>query len=147
MSMRHFVMSGLLIVAVAFIGTTSYAASGNALEQVGEQWKIAVQHVKLAQNYSNVKEIQQHMQHVINCLEGATGAGFEGGAGNPCEGKGTGMMVNAKTAGGMAMKNMHWMQLSTDVAMLGRKATTADMAKAAAWATQKVLEQTGAVLR
>jgi hypothetical protein len=148
MGMRKFMTAGLLVVAVSLIaGATFVQGAMGPGENIGEQWKIAMQHAKLAQNYSNTKEIQMHLQHVINCLEGKGGGAFEGATGNPCEGKGTGMMADAKTAGGKYMTNMHWMQLSDSVAMLGRKATTADMAKAAAWATEKVLEQTGSVLK
>ncbi|MGQ0568128.1 MAG: hypothetical protein ACT4P5_01155, partial [Armatimonadota bacterium] len=68
--------------------------------------------------------------------------------GNPCEGKGSGMMVDAKSAGDKKYTAaMTWMELSGDVATLGMKAKTADKAKAAAWATQIVLEHTGAQLK
>lgn len=146
MSIRTLMTAGLLVVAVGLIATTTFA-QGAMAEHINEQWKIAMQHAKFAQNYSNTKEIQQHLQHVINCLEGPGGGAFEGASGNPCEGKGKGMMVDAKTAGGKYMQNMHWMQLTTSVAQLGRKATTAEMAKAAAWATEKVLEQTATQFR
>lgn len=146
MSMRTLMTAGLLIVAVGLISTATFA-QGMSKEHVMEEWKIAMQHAKLAQKYSNVKEIQQHLQHVINCVEGPGGGAFEGASGNPCEGKGKGMMVDAKAAGGKHMKNAHWMELTGSVAQLGRKAMTPEMAKAAAWATEKLLEQTGNQLR
>lgn len=146
MSMRTLMTTGLLIVAVGLISTATFA-QGMSKEHVMEEWKIAMQHAKLAQSATSMKDAQRHLQQAINCLEGPGGGAFEGASGNPCEGKGNGMMADAKTAGGKYMKNMHWMQLSGSVAQLGRKAMTPEMVKAAAWATEKVLEQTGNQLR
>jgi hypothetical protein len=145
MKTRTLMAAGLLLVAVGLISTATFAQGSD--KNVNEEWKIALEHAKLAQNSSTAKGVQQHLQHVINCVEGANGSGFEAGPGNPCQGKGNGMMVDAKAAGGKYMQKMHWMQLTSSVAQLCRKATTAEMAKAAAWTTEQVLQQTGKEFR
>ena len=149
MSMRKLMTAGLLVVAVSLIAGATFvqgAAMGPG-ENIGEQWKVAMQETQAAQKATDLKDVQRHVQRAINCIVGIGGPGFEGGSGNPCEGKGTGMMGDAKKAGGKYMQNMHWMDLSGSVAQISRKATTVEMAKAAAWATEKVLEQTGSVLK
>jgi hypothetical protein len=146
MGMRKILTGIMLVAAVGLVATATYA-QGGAMERVGDQWKIAMEHSKLAQKYSNTKEIQQHLQHVINCIEGKGGGMFDASQGHPCEGKGTGMMADAKAAGGKAMKGTVWMDMAGQVAAIGMKAKSADTAKAAAWMTEQALQQAGNAIR
>jgi hypothetical protein len=50
----------------------------------------ATQHAGLAAKATDLKGVQMHLHHVINCLVGPNGAGFDAGAGNPCNGQGNG---------------------------------------------------------
>jgi hypothetical protein len=50
----------------------------------------AAQHAGLAAQSADLKTTQMHLHHVINCLVGADGAGFDEKAGNPCNGMGRG---------------------------------------------------------
>ena len=148
MGMRRFYITAVLLVAAFGLVATATFAAMSPKESVGEQWRVAVEHSKLAQKADGMKGVQQHLQHIMNCLEGRGGGMFDASQGNPCEGKGNGMMVDAKSAGEKKYTAaMTWMELSGDVATVGMKAKTAAKAKAAAWARQMVLEQTGAVLR
>ena len=142
---RHYLVAGLLVAALALVATVVLA--GTPEVQVLDQWKTTVQHSKFSQDYSNMKEITSHLQHVVNCIEGAVGPGFEGGAGNPCQGQGNGMIVDAKKAGGKFTQTVGWMEVADNLAKSGKRATSADAAKAYGAATQAVLEHVGAVLR
>ncbi len=53
---------------------------------------------ELAQRGNAVAASKTHLQHVINCLEGPTGANFKAAAGVPCEGQGNGIIPDLKDA-------------------------------------------------
>ena len=44
----------------------------------------AAQHAGLAANGADIGAVRRHLHHVLNCLVGADGEGFDGSAGNPC---------------------------------------------------------------
>lgn len=141
---KQFVAMALLIAAVGLVATV---VSAQGIEAgVAAQWKTSVQHSKFSQDYNSVKESTTHLQHVINCLEGPTGPGFEGGAGNPCQGQGAGLMVDSKKAGSKYASAVPWMEAADKLAQNGLKAKNADVAKAYGQATQTILEVIGGQL-
>lgn len=139
--MKHLVAMGLLIAALSLAATVVFAQGIEG--KVFAQWKTSVQHSKFSQDYNGMKEITSHLQHTVNCLEGPAGPGFEGGAGNPCQGQGSGMIVDAKQAGGKYAAAAPWMEAADTLAKAGLKAKTPEAAKAYGNATQTVLEQIG----
>ncbi len=139
---KHLVAMGLLIAAVS-LAATVVSAQQNIEAGVAAQWKTAVQHSKFSQDYNGMKEITSHLQHTINCLEGPTGPGFEGGAGNPCQGQGSGMIVDAKKAGGKYASASNYMEAADALAKAGLKTKSPEAAKAFGQATQVVLESIG----
>jgi len=52
-------------------------------------------HALMAQNAKTLKQTKQHLQHVLNCLEGRSGANYDADAGNPCKGKGQGAIPDS----------------------------------------------------
>ena len=50
----------------------------------------AAQHAGLAVQSTDLAMTQMHLHHVVNCLVGPTGKGFDAAAGNPCKDQGTG---------------------------------------------------------
>jgi hypothetical protein len=87
------------------------------------------------------------LQGVINCVQGRQSPLYDGSAGDNCAKMGSGMMNDAKMAGGKFAKATPWMELASDVATVGKNATAMDKMKAAAWTTQIVLEHAGALLK
>jgi hypothetical protein len=137
----------LLVGAIALISTISFAANMTPEASVKEQWTYALDQSKQAQKMTTMDDVKSGMQKIINCLEGPQGPNHDSMVKDKCGTMGKGMMVDAKAAGGKYMKAMPWFELADDVAMIGKKASTMEKAKAAAWATQTVLEQLGAALR
>ncbi|MBM3450449.1 MAG: hypothetical protein FJX78_05640 [Armatimonadetes bacterium] len=70
--------------------------SGKAM--VGGQVQIAVQHANLAKSANAIAGVKTHLQHVVNCIEGSGGGMFKAMGGNPCEGKGHGILPEAMSA-------------------------------------------------
>lgn len=148
MSMRTRSLTfALLVGAIALVSTMTFAASMTPEASVGEQWKYALDQSKDAQKAMAMNDVKTGIQRVINCLEGPQGPNHDSAVSDKCGSMGKGMMVDAKAAGGKYMKAMPWFELTTDVALIGKKAMSMEKTKAAAWATQIVLEQIGGLLK
>ena len=67
--------------AVASLGALiPNIAAADAQQAIG----IAATHAGLAANAGNINVVHTHMHHVLNCLVGPGGDGFDAMAGNPC---------------------------------------------------------------
>jgi len=71
----------LAAVAVASLGSlVPQAASADAQQAIG----IAANHAGLAASAANIGDVHTHLHHVLNCLVGPGGDGFDAMPGNPC---------------------------------------------------------------
>ena len=137
----------LLVGAIALVSNMTFAANMTPEASVKEQWSYALDQSKEAQKMTKMDDVKSGMQKIINCLEGPQGPNHDNMVKDKCGTMGKGMMVDAKAAGGKYMAAMPWFELANDVAMISKKATSMEKAKAGAWATQTVLEHLGAALR
>lgn len=71
--------------------TPSQASSGAAQAEIS----TAHAHALMAQGARSIDKVHEHLHHVINCLEGPSGADFDSQAGNPCQGKGRGALPDS----------------------------------------------------
>lgn len=83
----------VFLLAVALPMGAWAAGSSSA---VSKQVATADAHAGMALGASSLKMAHTHLHHVVNCLVGATGEGFDAKAGNPCKGMGQGAIVDAK---------------------------------------------------
>jgi len=71
----------LAAVATASLGALiPNVAAADAQQAIG----VAAQHAGLAANAGNINVVHTHMHHVLNCLVGPGGDGFDAMPGNPC---------------------------------------------------------------
>ena len=63
-------------------------------QQVG----TASKHAGFAAAATDMKDVQKHMHHVLNCLVGPNGKGFDESFGNPCNGQGQGAIPETADA-------------------------------------------------
>ncbi|MBU6493912.1 MAG: hypothetical protein KGQ45_14165 [Burkholderiales bacterium] len=66
--------------------TAGFAGLSHAEAGVRDPYRIAAEHAGLAAEARSVAAIHQHLQHVLNCLEGRDGQDFNALAGDPCGG-------------------------------------------------------------
>lgn len=79
--MTSFARQMLAAAAVVSLGSLMpQMASADAQQAVG----IAAQHAGLAANAGNINLVHTHLHHVLNCLVGPGGDGFDAMPGNPC---------------------------------------------------------------
>ena len=86
----------------AFVALT--ATPAGAAEATKEISTAAV-HAGMAAGSDNLKMVQTHLQHVINCLEGPAGANFNAGPGNPCKDFGAGAIPELRAGSAQATRD------------------------------------------
>lgn len=81
----------LLAAASALIASPAFA-------DVAAQLTVAQTHSGMAAKAADLKMVQTHLHHAVNCLVGPAGAGFDAAAGNPCAKAGTGAIPETTDA-------------------------------------------------
>jgi hypothetical protein len=79
-----------LAAVVAVLGLTALPASADEAQEAA----TAAQHAGMAAGSTDIKMVHTHLHHVVNCIVGPSGEGFDKAAGNPCAGKGNGAMMD-----------------------------------------------------
>lgn len=94
-------MKKLLAIGITAALATGVACAAFAQGATNEA-SIAHAHALMAQNAKTVAMAHAHLHHVINCLVGPKGTGFDAKAANPCKGQGNGAIPDA--AGNAALQ-------------------------------------------
>ncbi len=93
-----------LIAACVLVYATPHLSAAMMGGDVRKELQTAVFHAgELAQRGNAVAGSKLHLQHVINCLEGPTGANYRQAVGYPCEGQGGGIIPDLKEAAASKM--------------------------------------------
>ncbi len=79
---------GLLAACAAFAATP-------ALADTAAELNIAQNHAGMAAKSADLKTAQMHLHHAVNCLVGASGAGYDASNANPCAKAGNGALADA----------------------------------------------------
>jgi hypothetical protein len=84
--MKRLLRSSMALVGALLLASTALAQGGDAAKELA----TARAHAQLAEASQSVMVAKMHLHHVINCLVGPHGQGFDAAAGNPCKGMGEG---------------------------------------------------------
>lgn len=121
------------VIAAAFVLA---AAQARADTDQPKEVATAATHAGLAAKATDLKTTRMHLQHVVNCLVGPNGAGFDATPGNPCKDQGAGAIPDTKDAGQKAA-----LQKALDKANDGLKKTDTAEAQKDATDAQGLLTQ------
>jgi hypothetical protein len=105
-----------LLPVSATQGADMMMAASNAL-------KIASTHAGFAASYSTAAEVELHLHHVVNCLEGDNGKNYNKDAGNVCTGQGNGILVDLKSSGMAGAHASPYAEIADQVALWGIQQT------------------------
>src|ERR1700758_3728113 len=131
---HKFATLGVLILACAglvFVPAVSEAADTDVAKEVS----TAAQHAGLAAASKDMKTIQMHLHHVVNCLGGPRDTNFDAAAGNPCKDQGNGAIPDTTEADKKAP-----LQQAMQQALAGLKETDMAAAQRDATAVQGMLK-------
>lgn len=87
-----FIMLGVLSITLGFSPNT--LAAGNAQQEIGK----ALLHADFLVKADTIAHMHMHMHHIINCMVGEHGKGFDPSVMNPCKGMGNGAVHDEKSA-------------------------------------------------
>lgn len=99
------IVAGALVFGVTGVSFAPYhtqSAPPAAAADVKTQLGTAVTHAGFAADGTSLGYVQQHLGHVLNCVEGTKGKNFNQSWGHVCQGQGNGILVDLKTASGGA---------------------------------------------
>ena len=88
-------MKKLLIMGVVAAFTAGFPLAAFAQSQATTEVSTAHAHLLMAQSATTLAMAHTHLHHVINCLVGPKGSGFDAAAGTPCKGQGNGALKDA----------------------------------------------------
>lgn len=77
-------LAGILTGALIALPASAQTADSS------KETATAVQHAGLAAQGTSIEQVHMHLQHVVNCLVGPNGQGFDAKPGNPCQKLGNG---------------------------------------------------------
>ncbi len=102
--MTQRMLANLPAVALAGFSILVFAAfPSRAAEDVAKEVTTAATHAGLAAAAKDMKAVQMHLHHTINCLVGPEGAGFDAKELNPCKGQGEGAIPDTKDSAKLAL--------------------------------------------
>jgi len=96
--------AAVMVLGVLLISQVAPAQSVT-VKSTKDQLQTSVFHAgELAQRGTAIAATRTHLQHVINCLEGPNGANFAQAAGYPCQGQGSGILVDLRSGSGAGIR-------------------------------------------
>ena len=87
------------LVAVSYAPYHNQPSQQPAQSQAADaqaQLKTAITHAGFAGGGDTLAYVQQHLGHVLNCIEGTKGKNFNQSWGHVCQGQGNGILVDLK---------------------------------------------------
>jgi len=80
----------LALTLVFMLGAATAVAQGAFATQLA----TAVQHAEFSMGSDDHAVAVRHLGHVLNCIAGVGGEGFDGSWGHPCDGQGSGLLTD-----------------------------------------------------
>jgi len=115
---------------IALLAACAALIATPVLADTAAELSIAQNHAGMAAKAADLKMVQMHHHHAVNCLVGPAGAGFDAAAGNPCGKAGAGAIPDSTDAAVKAK-----LQTIADSAASGLTSTDLAAAQKSAQAT------------
>lgn len=85
----------ILSAAIVVAGLTAFGAAPAMAGDAKQQVATAAAHAGMAAAAAEDKMVKGHLQHVVNCLVGPAGEGFDAAQANPCKDQGFGALQDS----------------------------------------------------
>jgi hypothetical protein len=90
--MKKLLTVGIAAALAGGLAGGAFAQTASARDEIA----TAHAHALMAASADTVEVGHAHLHHVINCLVGPKGAGFDAAAGEPCKGQGNGAIPDSR---------------------------------------------------
>lgn len=124
----------LTLTLAASLLTTGLALAANDGTQ---ELETAIKHASLAAQADKLNEHHMHLQHVVNCLVGEQGKGFDNSVGNPCRDMGKGAIQDVQ----MSESATRMLKQAAVLAHIGTRIEAAGADKKVAEAVETLLKE------
>ena len=131
MALKRILMAACGALALFALVTPSAMADTDVKKEIA----TAEAHAGFAAGGADLKAVQMHLHHVVNCLVGPKGKGFDASQANPCKDQGNGVMPDYKG------KQKKALQQALDTTRAGLKATDLAVAKQKASDAEMLLKK------
>lgn len=126
-------MNKWLVVGVTAALATGFSFAALAQGSAATEASVAHAHALMAQNAKTLDMAHAHLHHVVNCLVGPKGDGFDAKAEDPCKGQGNGAIPDSASDAALSGKLKSALADAQSGLQAGKLAEVqADAAKAAA---------------
>jgi hypothetical protein len=135
---------GVILALVLVLAGAGAVPAQMMNEAVTKQLDTAIAHAKNAAGASATAQVELHLHHVINCIEGKDGKNYFAGSGDVCQGMGQGLVKDLQGAGMAGGHALPYVEIADSVALWGlSKGMSKDLARAkiAAEVAQSTLVQ------
>lgn len=112
-------MAVLMAVAVLLAAAGSVPAAEMMSGAVTKQLDTAIAHAKNAAGASSTAQIELHLHHVVNCIEGKDGKNYFAGSGDVCEGMGKGLLKDLQASGMAGGHALPYVEIAQSVSLWG----------------------------
>ncbi len=111
----------VMVAAVAVLVLIGGGVLGAMMtSQATQELDTALLHAKFAAGYNSTAEIELHLHHVVNCIEGKSGKNYFKPSGDVCEGfKGNGLLADLKDSGMAGAHALPYVEIADSVALWG----------------------------
>src|SRR5215472_11179067 len=92
LALSYLPLTAVLAAGAPGAGTGMGASATGDAADPDQEVNTALQHAGMSAGSAKIEDVHAHLHHVINCLVGPSGAGFDSTAEDPCKGQGTGAM-------------------------------------------------------
>src|SRR6185312_2355242 len=93
-SYSRLAMTAAAVSFASFVAVSAARAESDPAKEIS----TAANHAGLAAKATDMKTTQMHLHHVVNCLVGPKGKGYDATPGNPCKDQGNGAIPDTKNA-------------------------------------------------
>jgi len=125
----------LILFAGLILATPAFILAAQSMELLQE--RTAAQHAEYASNATKIDQVHLHLHHVINCLVGPKGKGFDAKAGNPCKDQGNGAL-NKKN---LSKEEKQRLKQALSLSKIGVKISNEKAARDTANAVRELLQE------
>lgn len=135
---------GVFVAVVVLLVGVGSAPGAEMSAAATRQLDTAIAHAKNAAGSSATAQIELHLHHVVNCIEGKEGKDYFAASGDVCEGMGQGILKDLQASGMAGGHALPYVEIAQSVALWGlAQGMQKDVAraKAAAEVTERVLVQ------
>ena len=110
---------GVLLAVAVLLATTSVPAAEMMSGAAAKQLATAIAHAKNAAGASTTAQIELHLHHVVNCIEGKDGKNYFAASGDVCEGMGKGLLKDLQASGMAGGHALPYVEIAQSVSQWG----------------------------